>query len=82
MVGIYNDDVVIFVYVVDLGSYGYGVYNKDVEMDGFSFDYVIDSYNIVSWNVDYDFDFVFFFFLELVMLMGVGFLWVGKIDNI
>lgn len=80
-VGTYNDDVVTSAYVVDLGSYGYGVYNKDAEMDGSSPDHAIDSYNTVSRNVDYDFDFVLLSFSESVTLTGAGFSWVGKTDN-
>lgn len=80
-VGTYNDDIVTDAAIVDLGGYGYGVYNKDDEYYGSNPDHAIDSVNTLSHNVDYDFDYVMFSFSEEVTLTGAGFSWVGDDDN-
>lgn len=80
-VGTYNDDVVTSADIVNLGGYGYGVYNQDNESRGSSPDHAIDSYNTVRNNVDHDFDFIMFSFSEEVTLTGAGFSWVGQENN-
>ena len=78
-VGTYNDDVVTEATLVKLSNnYGYGIYNADDEYLGSSPDHAIDSYNTLSYNVDYDFDFVLLSFSEAVTLTGAGFSWIGN----
>ena len=80
-VGTYNDDIVTSAYIADLGSYGYGVYNKDSEYSGSTPDHAIDSVNTVHYNVDHDFDFVLLSFSEAVTLSGAAFSWVGNTND-